>query len=78
MRSPSLCCLVGLIIALAGLPLRAAELADGLYAEIGTPRGTITCELHFERVPLTVASFVGLAEGTLGPAPRKRYFDGLK
>jgi cyclophilin family peptidyl-prolyl cis-trans isomerase len=69
---------MGLIIALAGLPLRAAELADGLYAEIGTPRGTITCELHFEQVPLTVASFVGLAEGTLGPAPRKPYFDGLK
>jgi cyclophilin family peptidyl-prolyl cis-trans isomerase len=55
----------------------AAPLPEGLYAEIGTPRGTITCELFFTRTPLTVASFVGLAEGTLGPAPRKPFFDGL-
>ena len=50
---------------------------DGLFAEITTPRGVIACELYFEKMPLTVASFVGLAEGTLGPAPRKPYFDGL-
>lgn len=55
----------------------AAGLADGLYAEITTPRGLLRCELHFEKMPLTVASFVGLAEGSLGPAPRKPYFDGL-
>jgi cyclophilin family peptidyl-prolyl cis-trans isomerase len=60
--------------ALAGTP----ALPDGLYAEITTPRGVITCELEFTRTPLTVASFVGLAEGTLGPAPRKPFFDGLK
>lgn len=60
--------------------LRAAEatpLPDGLYAEIGTSRGTVTCELFFQKTPLTVASFVGLAEGKLGPAPRKPFFDGL-
>lgn len=51
--------------------------ADGLFAEITTPRGVITCELFFQKAPLTVASFVGLAEGTLGPAPRKPYFDGM-
>lgn len=50
---------------------------DGLYAEFTTPRGSITCELFFQKTPLTVASFVGLAEGTLGPAPRKPYFNGL-
>jgi len=49
-----------------------------MYAEISTPRGVITCELEFEKAPLTVTSFVGLAEGTLGPAPRKPFFDGLK
>ena len=53
-------------------------LPDGLYAEFATPRGTITCELFFQKTPLTVANFVGLAEGTLGPAPRKPFFDGLK
>lgn len=49
----------------------------GLYAEFTTPRGVITAELFFERTPLTVMSFVGLAEGTLGPAPRRAFFDGL-
>lgn len=77
MRTPFLG-LLALILTLSGPALRAAGLPDGLYAEIGTPRGTITCELLFEQVPLTVASFVGLAEGTLGPAPRKPFFDGLK
>lgn len=64
----------------AALVSRGAEapLPDGLYAEFGTPRGTIVCELYFQKTPLTVASFVGLAEGTLGPAPRKPYFNGLK
>ncbi|HMD60394.1 MAG TPA: peptidylprolyl isomerase, partial [Opitutaceae bacterium] len=54
------------------------RLPDGLYAEISTPRGVITCELEFGKAPLTVTSFVGLAEGTLGPAPRKPFFDGLR
>jgi cyclophilin family peptidyl-prolyl cis-trans isomerase len=61
--------------------LRAAQpsagLKDGLYAQIGTPHGTVTCELFYQKTPLTVASFVGLAEGKLGPAPRKPFFDAL-
>jgi cyclophilin family peptidyl-prolyl cis-trans isomerase len=69
------CFFLGCLIA-----ARAAEapLGDGLYAEISTPRGTIVCELFFEKAPATVTSFVGLAEGALGPEPRKPYFDGLK
>ena len=49
----------------------------GVYAEFTTPRGVITAELFFEQTPLTVMSFVGLAEGYLGPAPRRPFFDGL-
>ena len=58
-------------------PSPAGGPPDGIFAEITTPRGVITCELFFQKAPLTVASFVGLAEGTLGPAPRKPYFDGV-
>lgn len=55
----------------------AASLPDGLYAEFTTHLGVIVAELYYQRVPLTVASFTGLAEGTLGPAPRKPFFNGL-
>jgi cyclophilin family peptidyl-prolyl cis-trans isomerase len=64
------------------LPLGAMAqeggLPHGLYAEISTPRGVFTCELEYARAPLPVANFVGLAEGSLGPAPRRPFFDGLK
>jgi cyclophilin family peptidyl-prolyl cis-trans isomerase len=64
------------------LPLGAlaqeSGLPDGLYAEFSTPKGVITCELDYAKAPLVVANFVGLAEGTLGPAPRRPFFDGLK
>jgi cyclophilin family peptidyl-prolyl cis-trans isomerase len=54
-----------------------SELPDGLYAVINTPRGEITAELFFKKTPLTVISFVGLAEGRFGPMPGKPFFDDL-
>lgn len=75
-------CSLALIITACGW-LRAEEpavsdLPDGLYAEFVTPHGTVVCELFFTRAPLTVANFVGLAEGTLGPRPGQPYFNGIK
>lgn len=59
--------------------LRSAEpaLPDGLYAEFTTPRGVVLAELFYRQAPLTVASFVGLAEGRLGPRPGQPFFENL-
>ncbi|MBI2517519.1 MAG: peptidylprolyl isomerase [Opitutae bacterium] len=72
-----------LLLALLAAPLFAAEpsaapLPDGLYAEFTTSRGTFTAQLFFEQAPMTVASFVGRAEGSLAPRSGKPFFTGLK
>ncbi len=59
------------------------KLKDGLYAKFDTDQGEILCLLEFEKTPLTVANFVGLAEGTKdlgGGAKAKgdKFYDGLK
>jgi len=52
---------------------------EGLFADIHTSKGTITASLEFEKVPLTVANFVGLAEGTIESTRGggTRFYDGL-
>lgn len=55
------------------------EFQDGLYATISTNRGDIVVSLAYMQVPMTVANFVGLAEGGLNlKNPGKPYYDGVK
>lgn len=56
------------------------SLNDGLYAVMETTKGTMTIELYEKDAPMTVANFVGLAEGTKENKAKPLgtpYYDGI-
>ena len=56
-------------------------LKDGVYAEVLTNKGDILLELYAEDVPMTVANFVSLIEGTnsklLDSLKGKKFYEGI-
>ncbi len=68
-----------LLVAVHTMTAADKPLADGLYAEIDTTKGKIVVRLEFEKTPLTVANFAGLAEGTRTSNKPKgtKFYDGI-
>jgi cyclophilin family peptidyl-prolyl cis-trans isomerase len=63
------------------LSVFSQQLADGLYAKFETNKGEILLKLEPEKAPLTVANFIGLAEGNYqfgGKKITKPFYDSLK
>src|SRR5690554_1346253 len=55
-------------------------LGDGLYAHMETTKGEMLIKLHEKETPMTVASFVGLAEGKIENTAKDEgepFYDGL-
>ena len=65
---------------IASLPAKDPMQAPGLYATIATEKGDIIIKLFEEQTPLTVMSFIGLAEGKIKAVGRPAgtpFYDGL-
>lgn len=70
-----------LLISLSSLSFSQKPTEDGIYAKFTTNRGEILIKLYAKEVPMTVANFVGLAEGDFdmnGKKFTKPFYDGLK
>lgn len=83
MRKLISCLGLGILLAGAGILFNGCsqKYPEGLYAELDTAKGAIVLLLEFEKTPLTVVNFVGLAEGTLENtafASGRPFYDGSR
>lgn len=64
-------------------PVKAVEntdMSEGLFAEFNTSKGTIICQLEYQKTPMTVANFVALAKGEQKNTAKGAgvpYYDGI-
>jgi peptidyl-prolyl cis-trans isomerase A (cyclophilin A) len=61
--------------------VKKAGYKHGIFAKITTEKGVILAKLEFEKVPLLVANFIGLAEGSIPNTFKKDsipYYDSLR
>jgi peptidylprolyl isomerase len=68
-------------VLIASLSNAQEDYTDGIYAIFNTTKGAIVVQLEYEKVPMTVASFVALAEGKMKTDTVKitePFFDGIK
>ena len=82
MRKTSILILCSILFSLTACNEEYPDLEDGLYAEFVTNKGNFVAELFYEATPMTVASFVSLAEGQGEMVEEdyrgKKFYDGLK
>ena len=81
MKKISFLLLCSLFLAFTACNEEYPDLEDGVYAEFKTNRGNFVAELYHEATPMTVASFVSLAEGESTMAEEqyrgKPFYNGL-
>ena len=73
--------IVAFLTSCVNTPDKYKSLEDGVYAEILTNKGEILLALYAENVPMTVANFVSLAEGTnnllLDSLKGEKFYEGV-
>lgn len=77
----TLALLLGISVMSLAAKTKKPKLEPGIYAEFSTSKGVILCMLEFKKTPMTVANFVGLAEGNFTNGEKsftKPYYNGLK